>query len=269
MQTFSASDGVKLRYVVDDFSDPWKPKQTLFLLHAAMGSSKRMYAWVPHLARHFRVVRPDTRGHGQSEVPGVQQLSLDRLARDVVELADHLGCPGFHVAGSSAGAIVAMQVAIGYPGRVLTLGNFASTPGLKNSQINTDNWVAHIRRSTLEGFLRETISDRFAAGTDPGFMEWFITEAAKTDQELFCRFAPMMKQVDLTAELHKISCPMLVVVPDHDPLGTIEQYRVIPQQVKNCEFVVYSGLPHNITDAVPDRCAEELKRFLLKHTPAD
>jgi hypothetical protein len=29
--------------------------------------------------------------------------------------------------------------------------------------------------------------------------------------------------------------------------------------------VVYDGLPHNITDAVPDRCAEELKRFLLKH----
>ena len=56
---------------------------------------------------------------------------------------------------------------------------------------------------------------------------------------------------------------MLMVVPDHDPLGTMEQYRVIPDRVKQCKFVVYSGLPHNITDAVPERCAEELHRFLL------
>jgi hypothetical protein len=29
--------------------------------------------------------------------------------------------------------------------------------------------------------------------------------------------------------------------------------------------MVYEGLPHNITDAVPDRCANDLKRFLLAH----
>ena len=40
--------------------------------------------------------------------------------------------------------------------------------------------------------------------------------------------------------------------------------RLIP----DCEFVVYEGLPHNITDAVPDRCAQELKRFLLAHPQA-
>ena len=33
------------------------------------------------------------------------------------------------------------------------------------------------------------------------------------------------------------------------------------------EFVVYDGLPHNITDAAPDRCAEDLRRFLLNRAP--
>jgi hypothetical protein len=48
----------------------------------------------------------------------------------------------------------------------------------------------------------------------------------------------------------------------------VENYRALPDRIPACEFVVYEGLPHNITDAVPDRCAQDLKRFLLKHHAA-
>src|ERR1043166_6240359 len=125
MQHFTASDGLKLSFAVDDFSDPWRPQETLILVHAAMGSSRRLYKWIPTLARHFRVARPDMRGHGQTQIPGPAQLSVERLARDVVELADHLGVDKFHLAGSSAGAIVAIQTTLDYPQRVLTMSNFA------------------------------------------------------------------------------------------------------------------------------------------------
>ena len=76
---------------------------------------------------------------------------------------------------------------------------------------------------------------------------------------------PMMATVDLQDDLPKIACPMLVVVPGADPLHPADEYRPIAERVPGCEFVVYDGLPHNITDAEPDRCAQELKRFLLKH----
>ena len=263
MHTFVASDGLNIRYAVDDYTDPWQPKQTLMLLHAAMGSSRRLYKWVPILARHFRVVRPDMRGHGLTDIPAADQLNVRRLARDVVELAEHLGCARFHVAGSSAGAIVAMQTTLDFPGNVISLGNFASTPGLKNSLIQPEQWLSKIRAKGLKGFLEETIHDRFPRTADPGFLRWFIDESSRTSEELLGRFVPMMKECDLTDRIHQIQCPMLMVVPDHDPLGTMEQYRVIPDRVKNCRFVIYSGLPHNITDAVPERCAEELLGFLL------
>ena len=38
MHTMTASDGLKLAYSVDDFTDPWKPAETLILIHAAMGA---------------------------------------------------------------------------------------------------------------------------------------------------------------------------------------------------------------------------------------
>ena len=63
-----------MSYVIDDYTDPWRKSEALVLLHAALGSSRRFYAWVPHLARDFRVVRMDMRGHGDSAAPAGDQL---------------------------------------------------------------------------------------------------------------------------------------------------------------------------------------------------
>lgn len=267
LATFTASDGVRLAWAVDDWTDPWRAPETLVLLHAAMGSSRRLYAWVPHLARHFRLVRPDLRGHGRSEVPPPEsRLTLERLARDVIDLLDHLGVDRVHLAGSSAGAIISMKVAIESPERVRTLGIFASTPGLKPSNVDAGQWVGAIRAKGVRRFLAETIADQFDLGqVEPGFVGWFLDESARTSPEWLARFVPLMASVDLTGELGRIRCPTLAVVPDHDPISSMAQYELLRDRIPDVEFVVYRGLPHNITDAVPDRCAEELRRFLLKH----
>ena len=98
MPTLKRTANPSIHYEIDDYTDPWKPADTLILVHAAMGSSKRFYAWVPHLARHVRVVRIDMRGHGSSGIPGPDQLSPQRLVQDVIELADRVGARRFHVA---------------------------------------------------------------------------------------------------------------------------------------------------------------------------
>src|SRR6266700_3113947 len=87
MDSFTVSDAVRLGYCIDDFTDPWKKAPMLLLLHAAMGSARRYYAWVPLLSRHYRVVRMDLRGHGSSEIPSAgSDLTLERLVADVAEL---------------------------------------------------------------------------------------------------------------------------------------------------------------------------------------
>src|SRR5487761_1306467 len=100
MASFTTTDGLRLAYMIDDFTDPWKRTPTLLLLHAAMGSARRYFAWVPALARHYRVVRMDLSGHGGSEIPPADRaLTLERLVGDVAELLDHLELPSAHVLG--------------------------------------------------------------------------------------------------------------------------------------------------------------------------
>ncbi len=265
MENFTASDGLRLSYVVDDYTDPWQPKETLILLHAVLGSSRRFYQWIPKLSRHIRVVRLDMRGHGESDVPNEKHFSFQRLVQDVIDLADHLQCESFHAAGSSAGAIIATQLALDHPRRVKTLANFAAVSGLKHTNIDHHQWIASVKAKGLRGFFESTIAERFPPGTDAGFVKWFVDEACRTDEDFFCCFVPVMREIDQSARLHEIKQAMLVVVPDEDPHISLAQYEAVKTHAPRCEFVVYQGYQHNITDAVPQRCAEELLRFLRQY----
>jgi pimeloyl-ACP methyl ester carboxylesterase len=266
--SFRASDGLRLCYRIDDSTDPWKKPQTVVLLHAAMGSMRRFYAWVPYLYRHFRVVRLDMRGHGNSEIPGEDALSLERLSQDVIDLLDHLGVEQAHLAGSSAGGIVSMYTAIVRPERVRTLAAYATIPGLKMSAGHTDYgaWIKGLREEGVYAFLKRTIDTRFdLKQVEPGFVEWFLTESARNDPALLMRFVRMMASVDYSERVPELRCPTLMVVPGGDPNQPMAMYHQVRDAIRDCEFIVYDGAPHNITDAVPDRCAEDLRTFLLKH----
>ena len=173
MQSFTTSDGLTLRYVIDDYTGSMATSDTLVLLHAAMGSSRRFYAWVPHLARDFRVVRLDHRGHGSSDAPTKDQISFERIGLDVVELLDHLDVDSVHLAGSSAGAITSQSVAIRYRAALKTLASFAAPPGMKMGRQDYNGWLEKIGKKGLDRFLRETIADRVElTKVEPGFVDF-------------------------------------------------------------------------------------------------
>jgi pimeloyl-ACP methyl ester carboxylesterase len=265
MNSFTTSDAIRIAYTIDDFTDPWTDPPTLVMLHSAMGHSRRFYAMVPSLARHFRVVRMDIRGHGDSEIPPAEPpLTMDRLAQDVVELMDHLACPRAHFVGNSAGGYLAQQLAMRDPARVATLCLFGSTPGLKHSQAAT--WLPRVAREGLRAFLADTIADRFSPQTDPGLIRWFLDEAAKNDADYIARFIGLMTTLDWSDELHRISCPTLVVMPGAEAVGSVRNYDAMRDRIPDVRVLSYAGMPHNICDADPARCAQDVLAFLRERS---
>jgi 3-oxoadipate enol-lactonase len=264
VEWFTSSDGIRLAYCIDDFTDPWKKAPMLLLLHAAMGSARRYYAWVPPLSRHYRVVRMDLRGHGSSEIPPpARALTLERLVRDVGELMDHLGGANAHIVGNSAGGYLAQQLAMNQGDRVRSLMLFGSTPGLKNSQ--APSWIPQIEAKGMRAFLAETIADRLPLDqVDPGLVEWFLDEAAKNDPAYIGKFVLLMASYDWSDQLHRINCPTLVIVPGAEPIGSTANYEPFRQHVRDVETRVYDGAPHNICDAFPERCVGDVLDFLTR-----
>jgi pimeloyl-ACP methyl ester carboxylesterase len=267
MQDFvQASDDIRLAYHVDDFTDPWKPAPTLLLLHAAMGHAKRWYAVVPLLCRRYRVVRLDLRGHGDSQVPAADPpLSMDRLVQDVRELLDHLGTGPVHIAGNSAGGYVAQNLAIQSPECVRSLMLFGSTPGLKQSQAHT--WLPRVAKEGLRNFLAATIADRFPPGHDPGHLQWFLDEAARNDLAYIGRFVGLMTTLWWMDQLHLIRCPTLLIAPGAETVGHGKSYQQMHDRIPDSQLITYPGLPHNICDIVPDRCAADILAFLQRRFP--
>jgi 3-oxoadipate enol-lactonase len=264
MESFTAGDGSQLAYYIDDFTDPWRKPPVLLLLHAAMGSAKRYYDWIPALCRHYRVVRLDLRGHGESGIPPADRpLTLNRLVTDVVELMDHLGLADAHIVGNSAGGYLGQQLAMNHARRVRSLMLFGSTPGLKNSQAPT--WIPQIEAKGLRGFLAETIAEMLPLGqVDPGLVEWFLDEAAKNDPAYIGKFVLLMASYDWSDQLGRIQCPTLVVVPGAEPIGSTANYEPFRRLVSDVEMRVYDGAPHNICDAFPDRCTGNVLEFLTR-----
>lgn len=258
---FVTSDKMRIAYYVDDFTDPWTEPAVMLMLHSAMGHSRRFYAMVPPLARHFRVLRMDLRGHGESAVPPADSaLTMDRLVQDVVELMDHLGCGRAHLVGNSAGGYLAQQLTMRDPARVITLSLFGSTPGLKNSQ--AASWLPRVAREGLRNFLADTIADRFPPATDPGLIRWFLDEAAKNDAAYIARFIGLMTTLDWSDELHRIRCPTLVVMPGAETVGSVRNYEVMRKRIPDVRVLSYEGMPHNICDADPARCAADVLAFV-------
>jgi len=262
MVQFQTSDGgLRLAYDITDFTDPWTEPSTLILLHAAMGSSRRFYAMVPLLCRRYRVVRLDLRGHGKSDVPPPDPpLTMDRLVEDVRELMGRLGCRRAHFVGNSAGGYVAQNLAMQSPELVASLCLFGSTPGLKNSQARS--WLPRVARQGLRGFLAETIGDRFPVGHDRRYIEWFLDEAAKNDAAYVGRFIGLMTTLDWMEELGRITCPVLLVAAGAETVGDVGAYQEMRGRIPDAKLILYEGLPHNICDIVPERCAADVLAFL-------
>ena len=64
MPTLRIDPQLEMHYRIDDFTDPWTEPETIVLLHGLSESRVVWYAWIPLLARRYRVVRADLRGFG-------------------------------------------------------------------------------------------------------------------------------------------------------------------------------------------------------------
>jgi pimeloyl-ACP methyl ester carboxylesterase len=107
--------------IVLGYADDGPREGEPLLLLAPMGRDRSLWdLQLPRFAAEFRCIRPDHRGTGESDRPP-DGYSLRQLAEDALALLDELGLDRVHVAGSSMGSAVAMELALLAPGRVRSL----------------------------------------------------------------------------------------------------------------------------------------------------
>ena len=266
MPTFEIAPGVHLHCLVDDFTEPWREPATVLMLHGNAESGQAWYAWVPLLARRFRVARPDMRGYGASTpMPPDFRWSLDVIIDDYARLMESLGVRRFHLVGAKIGGIVARAFAARRPERVATLTVIGSPPPLRRGAERIPELTEEFETRGVEHWARRTMAGRLGDRFPAEGVEWWIKFMGRTPVSTIVGFNAAINYSDIRADLPKIACPTLVITTDESGLASVEETRAWQQTIKNSELLVVPGNSFHVAASDAERCARATLDFIDRH----
>lgn len=112
---FVTVNGLRIHYLAQGFGP------TVLLLHG-LGSCGEdwLLLQAPALRQRYRVLMPDLRGHGRSDVPP-GPYTVSQMADDIAGFLEAVRAGPAHVVGLSLGGAVAQSLAVRHPERVRSL----------------------------------------------------------------------------------------------------------------------------------------------------
>ena len=126
MQKIEIRPGVSMAYEDHWFGEPWMVPETVVMVHGNSESSQAWTRWIPHLARKYRVIRPDLPGFGKLPEPTEYSWSASELATDIGLFLDALKVKTCHLIGAKYGGSACIRLAIDQPHRLSSLCLFGS-----------------------------------------------------------------------------------------------------------------------------------------------
>ncbi|RKQ92173.1 3-oxoadipate enol-lactonase [Solirubrobacter pauli] len=234
----------------------------VLVLSNSLGTTLDM--WKPQaraLARRFRLVRYDTRGHGGSDTPP-GPYTIGDVGRDVLDLLDHLGVERTHFAGLSLGGMTGQWLAINAPERIEKLVLLCTSPKMGPAQV----WIDRAKT------VREQGTEAIVDGT---FERWFTADYRAehdlsalrdmfvgVDDEGYARCCGIIETMDLTDGLPNISAPTLVIAGAQDPATPpAEHAEVIAGAIPRARLEVLDPAAHL---ASVER-ADDVTRLIKEH----
>ena len=264
MPVFRNSD-FDMCYQVDDFTDPWSRPESILLLHGNAESSAAWYAWVPQLARQFRVVRPDRRGFGQSTpMPADYEWTLETLIDDHIRLMDALEIDRFHVVGCKYGGTIARAFAARRPQRVSTLTVIGTPQASRPGGEVIPKLVKEFEAHGLRDWAKRTMGMRLGSDFPREGVDYWIDFMSRAPVSSMIGFNKCINYVDISSEMSNIQCPTLVITTEGSGLASVEENRAWQRQIPNSELLVLPGDSYHVALTNPDACAKATLEFIAR-----
>ena len=220
------------------------------------------------LARQYRVIRPDLRGHGLTTVtPG--PYAIDALARDALGVLDALGVEVAHVAGISIGGMIAQSLAAQAPQRVKRLVLVDTALAIPPAQSWTDR--AALVRAQGMGAVVEAVVARWvtAPALQGAAAHGLRAMLRRTDAEGYAAAAEAIAAADLTAATRGLAVPTLVLVGDQDAATPVASAEALRDAIPGAVLEVLADAAHIPTVERPEAVTAALVRFLAPDAVAD
>ena len=240
-------------------------KNPVLVFSNSLGTDFSM--WNPQMAdleRRFRLLRYDTRGHGQSSVtPG--DYTIEQLGRDVLSLLDSLRLDRVHFCGLSMGGMIGIWLGIHAPNRLhrIVLCNTAARIGTK------EIWnarIATVRKDGMKSVAAAVVERWFT----PEFRASHGEEVAKAQQMLensppegYAACCAAIRDMDQREEVARIKIPTLVIYGGRDPVIPVSEAQFLTDRIRGAEKVELAAAHlSNVEQA--DAFTEAVSKFLSR-----
>ncbi|HEV2347517.1 MAG TPA: alpha/beta hydrolase [Actinocrinis sp.] len=267
------ANGIELEY--DTFGDPADPALLLI-----MGLASQLISWDPEFCgllagRGYFVIRFDNRDIGLSTEFGhlptpdlyailTGDLStapyvMADMAQDTAGLLDALGIERAHVVGASMGGMIAQELAIKHPERVLSLCSFMSNTGDGKNGLPSQEALAAVNAprgaDRAEAIERTVNVLRIIGSATPEYAvtdEWRYARATRIYDRSYRpdggarQVAAIAASPDRTEALGSLPMPVLVMHGDQDPLVDVSGGYATAAAVPGCELIVFPGQGHDL-----------------------
>lgn len=227
--------------------------------------------WAPQIealtAAGHRVITPDLRGYGESEVvPGKTLLS--DFADDIAGLLDHLGLGRVVVGGVSMGGQIAMEFQRSYAPRVLALVLSDTSPvaETEDGRAFRNSLADRLLAEGMDGYADEVIDKMLAAynvTAMPDVAAQVLTMMRTTAPEgAAAALRGRAERPDYRDTLAAVKTPVLIVVGTDDAYTPVSDAEAMRELVPHATLTVIEGAGHLPGAEQPARFNKALLAFL-------
>ncbi len=253
-------EAVRLHYRFDGPADA-----PVLVLSNSLGTDLSMWdGQILSFAKHFRVLRYDSRGHGASAAPP-GPYSIKTLAEDVVRLLDRLAISKVHFCGLSMGGMVGMWFGTHASQRIHKLVLCSTAPQIAPAEI-WDTRIQAVRTGGMaaiaDGVLARWLTDSFRQRT-PQKVEAVRQMLLRTSADGYVASCAAVRDMDQRSAISSVPVPTLVIAGTHDMATPPEQGRFVAEQIKGARYVELPAA-HLSNIELAERFNEEVLQFLTE-----
>jgi aminoacrylate hydrolase len=224
--------------------------------------------WLPQIAyfsKFFRVIVHDHRGTGRSTKSKIR-YSLEQMAADTIGIMDALAIDSAILVGHSTGGAIAQILCLEHPNRVQAAVMYATW-----TKADTFFKRCFEVRRTL---LKAGPTDYVRGGSIFLQPSWWIRDAPDIedttvygdsfDSDIVDSRIQALLEFDRTADLSRITTPVLVIGVENDHLTPIYYSRAIADAIPGAELVTMKDGAHVASQIFSDEFNEIVHDFILK-----
>lgn len=233
-------------------------------VHAATGSSRVWEYQLPAFTSGgYRVVTYDRRGFGRSAVdPAGPQPGTG--ADDLLALANHLGLDRFHLVGTAAGGIVALDFALSFPQRLRALVVANSIGGVQDEDyLELGRRLRPAQFNALPPDVRE-LGPSYRAANPKGTARWLELERQSRPEGTQPPTQTFRNRITFSM-LETLAVPTLLLTGDADLYSPPAVLRLFEARIKKAESVIVPEVGHSTYWERPDVFNTRVLEFLSKH----